>query len=156
MSRKIPPGNPEATMGAADTITVDKITVDTSALMAILLDETEADRCMAALTGARSVLISTATIAEALIVAGRRGVGDEMAELINGFGFEAQPLNAAGARRVAEVYARFGKGIHAAGLNFGDCFAYETANAAGCPLLYVGDGFRRADVAAALQPPASP
>jgi ribonuclease VapC len=135
MNRKIPSAGQEATMGAADMITVDKITVDTLALMAILLDEKEADRCMAALTGARSVLISSATIAEALIVAGRRGVGDEMADLIDGFVLEAQPLTAAAARRGAEVYARFGKGRHSAGLNFGDCFAYETANEAGCSLL---------------------
>jgi ribonuclease VapC len=49
------------------------IAVDTSALMAILLDEPEADACIAALATADEVLISAGTLAEALIVAARRG-----------------------------------------------------------------------------------
>jgi ribonuclease VapC len=43
-----------------------------------------------------------------------------------------------------------GKGLNPAGLNFGDCFAYEVANAHGCSLLYVGDHFSRTDVESAL------
>ena len=60
------------------------IAVDTSALMAILLDEPEADGCMAAIEAADRLLISAGTVAEALIVAGRRNLGEEMAELIDG------------------------------------------------------------------------
>ena len=64
------------------------IAVDTSALMAILLNEPEADACIAALETADEVLISAGTVAEALIVAGRRQVGAAMTGLIDGFGFE--------------------------------------------------------------------
>jgi ribonuclease VapC len=130
---------------------MDQIAVDTSALMAILLDEPEAAACMAALTAAVTVSISAGTVAECLIVAGRRGVQDEMAELIDGFGFEVAPVTLAAARRVAAAYARYGKGVHPAGLNFGDCFAYDAAMEDGRPLLYVGEDFRRTDVRTALQ-----
>jgi ribonuclease VapC len=122
------------------------IAVDTSALMAIVLGEAEADACIAALEIEDEILISAATIAEALIVAARRNVGDEMAKLIDGLGFNAVAVTPAAARRVALAYARWGKGLDAAGLNFGDCFAYELAREHDCPLLYVGGDFARTDI----------
>jgi ribonuclease VapC len=122
------------------------IAVDTSALMAIVLGEAEADACIAALEIEDDILISAATIAEALIVAARRNVGDEMAKLIDGLGFNAVAVTPAAARRVALAYARWGKGVHAAGLNFGDCFAYELAREHDCPLLYVRGNFAKTDV----------
>lgn len=122
------------------------IAVDTSALMAILLDEPSAEACVAAIETADNLLISAGTVAEALIVAERRGVGEQMAALIDGLGFEITPLTPAAARRVASAYGTWGKGIHPAALNFGDCFAYEVAKENGCPLLYVGDDFAKADL----------
>jgi ribonuclease VapC len=122
------------------------IAVDTSALMAIVLGEAEADACIAALEKEDEILISAATIAEALIVAARRNVGDEMAKLIDGLGFNAVAVTPAAARRVALAYARWGNGVHAAGLNLGDCFAYELAREHDCPLLYVGGDFARTDI----------
>ena len=126
------------------------IAVDTSALMAIVLDEAEADACIAALETEDNVLISAGTIAEALIVAARRNVGDEVASLIDGLGFNAVAVTPASARRMAQAYGRWGKGNHAAGLNFGDCFAYEVAREHDCPLLYVGGDFARTDVKGVL------
>jgi ribonuclease VapC len=126
------------------------IAVDTSALMAIVLDETEAKACIAVLEKEDNILISAGTIAEALIVAARRNVGEEIASLIDGLGFNAIAVTPASARRIASAYGRWGKGIHAAGLNFGDCFAYEVAKEHDCPLLYVGDDFARTDVKRAL------
>lgn len=126
------------------------IAVDTSALMAILLDEPEAEDCMAAIQEADRLLISAGTMAEALIVAGRRGLGETMARLIDGLGFEIVPLTAASARRVAEIHGRWGKGVHPAALNFGDCFAYQVAVEHDCRLLYIGDDFSRTDVRPAL------
>ena len=126
------------------------IAVDTSALMAILLDEPEAEACIGVLEGEGALLISAATVAEALVVAARRGVGEEMARLIDGLGFEIVAVTAASASRVATAYGNWGKGIHPAGLNFGDCFAYELARAQGCPLLFVGADFARTDVTRAL------
>lgn len=127
------------------------IVVDTSALMAILLGEREADACMTLLEKTRSLAISTVTVAEAMIVADRRGVGAEMRRLFEGldFGFEAPSQHEA--ERVADVYARWGKGVHATGLSFGDCFAYSLAMQFDVPLLYVGDAFAGTDVRSALQ-----
>lgn len=126
------------------------IVVDTSALMAILLGEPSGDACIAVLEREAEVLISAGTMAEALIVAGRRNVGEEMAGLIDSLGFEVISVSAASARRVAQAYSLWGKGLHPAGLNFGDCFAYEVATDRGCRLLFVGDDFARTDVVSAL------
>ena len=126
------------------------IAVDTSALMAILLDEPDAHACIAALEGEDEIGMSAGTLAEALIVSARRGVGEEMAELVEGLGLEIVALTAASARHVAEAYARWGKGVHPASLNFGDCFAYALAQERGCPLLFVGADFRATDVACVL------
>jgi ribonuclease VapC len=122
------------------------IAVDTSALMAIVLNEPEADACAAALEAEDRLLISAGTVAEALIVAGRRNVGEEIDRLIDGLGFEIVSVTPASARRVAEAYERWGRGVHPAALNFGDCFAYEVAKEHGCRLLFVGEDFARTDV----------
>jgi ribonuclease VapC len=126
------------------------IAVDTSALMAILLDEPEAAACMAVLEMNDELLMSTGTMAEALIVAARRQLGEEMAHLINGLGFTMVSVTPASAQRIAQAYARWGKGLHPAALNFGDCFAYEVAKAHDCPLLYVGEDFARTDIVGCL------
>lgn len=126
------------------------IAVDTSALMAILLDEPEADACMAAIAAADKLLISAGTMAESLIVADRRNLRGEMAELIDGLGFEVVPVVAVTAHRVAATYGRWGKGIHPAALNFGDCFAFDAAEERNCPLLYVGNDFTRTSIRSAL------
>jgi ribonuclease VapC len=126
------------------------IAVDTSALMAILLDEPEAQACMAVLTGSTATAISAGTVAEALIVAARRNIGDEMAALIDGVDIEIVSVTPASARRIADAYAQWGKGVHKAGLNFGDCFSYEVARELDCPLLYVGADFARTDLISAL------
>lgn len=122
------------------------IVVDTSALMAILLDEPEAAGCMTAIETSGRLLISAGTLAEALIVAARRNIGEEMAELVEGLGFEIVPVTSSSARRIAAAHGRWGKGVHPAALNFGDCFAYVTARDHDCPLLYVGDDFSRTDL----------
>jgi ribonuclease VapC len=94
------------------------IAVDASALMAIVLGEAEADSCARALEPENDPLISAGTVAEALVVSARRNVGDEMARLIGGPGFEIETVTAASAR-----------------LNFGDRFAYEVAKEHACRLL---------------------
>ena len=112
------------------------IAVDTSALMAIVLNEPEADALITALEAENDLLISAGTVAEALIVSARRNVGEEMERLIEGLGFEVVNVTPASARRIAQAYQSWGKGLNAAALNFGDCFAYEVAKEHGCRLLY--------------------
>ncbi|MBO0132353.1 type II toxin-antitoxin system VapC family toxin [Agrobacterium burrii] len=126
------------------------IVIDTSALMAILLDEPTADACATALETDDSLLISAGTLAEAMIVAQRRGRSREFEMLIEGLSVEIRPVTPKSAHGISEAYHRWGKGIHPAGLNFGDCFAYELAKTEGCPLLYVGNDFSRTDIVSVL------
>jgi len=118
--------------------------------MAIILGEQAASTCIKVLEADPEVLISAATVAEAIIVAAHRNVSDEMESLIDGLGFEIVIVTPASARRVAQAYQRWGRGMHPAGLNFGDCFAYEIAKAHSCALLYIGDDFAKTDLKAAL------
>ena len=122
------------------------IAVDTSALMAIVLNEPEADACAAALEAEDDLLISAGTVAEALIVARRRNVGAEMERLLDGLGFEVVGVTPVSARRITHAYETWGKGVHPAALNFGDCFAYEVAKEHGCRLLYIGQDFAQTDI----------
>ena len=126
------------------------IVLDTSALMALLLAEPEADQIAEILKGDEDFKISAGTLAEALIVAGRRGLSEEMSRLLEGIAVEIEIVNATGAIAVAEAYSTWGKGIHPAGLNFGDCFSYVTAKVSGSSLLYVGDDFSKTDLHSAL------
>jgi ribonuclease VapC len=122
------------------------IVVDTSALMAIVLAEPKADDCIRVLANEPDVLVSAGTAAEALIVARQRNVAEEMGRLLEGLGLEIVTVTSATARRIAQAYAQWGKGVHLAGLNFGDCFAYAVAKEYSCPLLFVGDDFSKTDV----------
>ena len=126
------------------------IAVDTSALMAIALGEGEADACIRVLETETEIVISAGTVAEALIVAARRNVAEEVIRLIDGLGFEIVSVTPASARRIAAAYVRWRRGAHPAGLNFGDCFSYEIAKERACPLLYVGDDFSKTDLESAL------
>lgn len=125
------------------------IVIDTSALMAIMLEEPEAAICLAAM-GDQRVLISAGTMSEALVVAaGRRSI-EQMSALIDELDLEVIDLTPESAGLVGMTYASWGKGIHPAGLNFGDCFAYQLASERGLPLLYIGNDFARTDVRSAL------
>jgi ribonuclease VapC len=126
------------------------IAVDTSALMAVVQGEPPWRDCVAVLAAEDRVLISAGTLAEALIVAARRGKSVEMAQLMDALPLEVTSVGAADARRMAAAYDRWGKGKHPARLNLGDCFAYALAEEHGCPLLFVGDDFARTDVKGCL------
>jgi ribonuclease VapC len=126
------------------------IVVDTSALIAVVFDEAKADACSKALEAETELLISAGTLAESLIVARRRHETEEVERLIVDLGIEIVNVTPASARRVTQAYERWGKGMHPAGLNFGDCFAYALAKEQSCPLLFVGNDFSKTDVAGVL------
>lgn len=130
------------------------IVVDTSALIAVLLDEPAADACRRILQTEAPLLISAATVAEALIVADSRRLRPALDLLLAGIDMEIIPVTGASATAVADAYRRWGKGNHPAKLNFGDCFAYVLAREKGAPLLYVGEDFSKTDIASALTDPA--
>ena len=126
------------------------IAVDTSALVAILLRTPEGPACSAAMAAADRLIISAGTMAEAMIVAERKNILGDMLAMFYLMPFEPVEVTAAGARKVADACARWGKGAHPARLNFGDCFSYEAAKSHDCPLLYIGADFAQTDIRSAL------
>ena len=128
------------------------IAVDTSALMAIVFDEPGAGACIAVLKTEGNVLISAGSVAESLIVSTRRNVAAGPRGTDSWIRFPGCLRDT----RLRPAYRpglpEWGKGVHPAGLNFGDCFAYEVAKTQGCPLLYVGDGddFAKTDIGSVL------
>jgi ribonuclease VapC len=122
------------------------IVVDTSAFMAVALDEPAAEACSEILALADEIVVSAGTLAETLIVAGRRNVGPAVERLIRGLGCQIVPVTKHDASKVAEAYSQWGKGVHPAALNYGDCFAYALARQRACPLLFVGDDFTKTDI----------
>ncbi len=120
--------------------------VDSSALLAIVLGEGDADSYASVLFAARKRRISAATMVEVRLVAVRLGLLQELDELIEMAELEIVPLDEAQARLAVDGFERFGKGRHAAGLNYGDLFAYALARSLGEPLLFKGTDFARTDV----------
>ncbi|WP_337189030.1 type II toxin-antitoxin system VapC family toxin [Phenylobacterium sp.] len=127
------------------------IAIDTSALIAIVSRELAAEACFNRLMEEQKLLISAGTLAETLIVAGRRNLLDEINRLARDLQWDVVPVTLATINGIADAYATWGKGAHPAKLNLGDCFAYEVARRYDCPLLFVGDDFSKTDVRSALQ-----
>jgi ribonuclease VapC len=124
--------------------------LDTSALLALLLDEPEAEDFRAAVEDDATRLVSAATLLEtALVIEARKGEpgGRELDALIHKAEIVVVPVDAEHVSEARRVFRRFGKGRHAAGLNFGDLFAYALARTSGEPLLFKGEDFARTDVA---------
>lgn len=128
------------------------IAVDSSALLAIVFNELQADAVEKSLLDAGHLAISAVTLAETSIVARRRSGRQSLEILLAPLPLEIVPANEAFAMKVADAYDLWGKGVHPAALNFVDCFAYVLAKDRSCPLLYVGDDFAQTDVASALAP----
>ena len=124
--------------------------IDTSALLAILQDEPERRRFNEAIELADSRRISAATFVEVSIAIDSRLGAEGLRDLdrfIERAEIEVTPVDVEQARAAREAFTRFGKGRHAAGLNFGDCFSYALSRVLGEPLLYKGEDFIRTDVA---------
>lgn len=128
------------------------IVVDTSALMAIILNEAAAGQCRTALGQSAKSSICAATLVEAFVVSDGRGLRDQMKDLVTRLRLEIVDLTPVRARFVADAYRRWGKCFHRASLNFGDCFSYALAQELNCPLLYVGNDFAQTDIVPAIGP----
>jgi ribonuclease VapC len=127
--------------------------IDTSALLAILLDEPERRRFNEAIEAAERVRLSTANFVEAsMLLESRRGAAGVAAldAFIAKADIELHAVDRAQAEGARDAFRRYGKGRHPAGLNFGDCFAYALAHARAEPLLYKSEDFTRTDVLRAI------
>lgn len=127
--------------------------LDTSALTAIFFGEPEAARYTQIIHDADRCLISAGTFLELSIVLEAQ-IGMEAVRQCDMFFRRArisiEPFTIEQAHLARHAFHDFGKGRHAAGLNFGDCFAYALAKATGEPLLFKGNDFRKTDIASAL------
>jgi ribonuclease VapC len=126
------------------------IVVDTSAIMAMALEEPKADACAEALDRADTLLMSAVTKIELFVVANGRGIFAQVETLLAGLPIDIIAVTPASVKGVVDTYRKWGKGIHPAALNICDCFAYALAKDHGCPLLFVGDDFAKTDVIGVL------
>ena len=125
------------------------MTLDSSALLAILLSEAGSLDLVDQILDAEVVRVGTPTLVETAIVLGsRRGKpsAQQVEELVEELGATVVPFTAAEWQVAVEAYDRYGRGRHPAGLNFGDCLAYATARTAGDELLFVGNDFSKTDI----------
>jgi ribonuclease VapC len=131
------------------------VIVDTSALVAILKLENDAEMYVDALTQADELHLSAANYLETSIVIDSQQdpvASRQVDNFITKAGIEIAPVTAAHAKIARAAYRDFGRGSgHPAKLNFGDCFAYALATALGEPLLFKGDDFIHTDVTPALE-----
>jgi ribonuclease VapC len=129
------------------------VILDTSAVIAILFGEPEADPYIRLIRDADRCLISAGSFLELSIVIERQ-TGPEVARQCDMFfrraGIVIEPFTVEQAHIARQAFHDFGKGRHAAGLNFGDCFAYALAKITGEPLLFKGRDFKKTDIAGAV------
>jgi ribonuclease VapC len=127
--------------------------IDTSAILAILFGEPDAEIYAEAIAGAEARLISAANYLEAAITVDNQAglaAGRQFDAFVEEAGLQIEPTTEAHASIARRAYLDYGKGNHPAKLNFGDCFAYALAKATGRPLLYKGADFSKTDVQSAL------
>jgi ribonuclease VapC len=125
------------------------MTIDSSALLAILLGEGGALDLVDQILEADTARVGTPTVVEtAIVLSSRRGKPslNEVVELIEELGVTIVPFDALQMTAAVEAFERFGRGRHKAALNFGDCLAYGTAAAARDSLLFIGQDFSKTDV----------
>lgn len=127
--------------------------LDSSALLAVLNRESDAELFQDAILTASPCRMSVANLLEtSIVVEGRGGAeaGRELDAFVEQAEIESAPVTTEQLEAARQAWRRFGKGRHPAALNYGDCFAYALARVSGEPLLYKGDDFARTDIPAAL------
>jgi ribonuclease VapC len=123
--------------------------IETSALIAVIAGEPEAETFLEAITEAPSASLSAASYVEAGIVLERFPADAAILDdLLIELDIDIVAVTATQARLARDAFRDFGKGRHPAALNYGDCFSYALAKAVGEPLLFKGDDFARTDLAA--------
>ena len=126
--------------------------IDTSAVVAILLAESDAARYERAISTAWPRRMSVVALLETtMAIEGRSGpdAGDDLDLFLQEADIELEPVTLEQVEAARRAWRRFGKGNHPAALDFGDCFAYALASTKREPLLFKGGDFARTDVEAA-------
>jgi len=129
------------------------MTLDSSALLAILFSEAGHLDLVDRILEADHVRVGAPTLVETtLVLAGRRSslpAAETVEALVKELGVTVVPFGEREWLNAVDAFLRFGRGRHAAGLNFGDCLAYGTAAAANDTLLFVGNDFAQTDISSA-------
>ncbi len=130
--------------------------IDTSAIVAILMNEQESETFSQIVSGEIAQAISVVTFYEAAIVMtgkkGRPGGVQLVDEFIRDMQIEIAASTLDDALFAREAYFRFGRSYHPARLNLADCFAYALAKMRDEPLLFKGDDFSKTDIVPAWRP----
>lgn len=123
--------------------------IDTSAMIAILYREPEAEAFAQLIHDADACRISVANYVEmAVVIESQLGAeGMRQAEaFFRRAGIVIEPVTVEHGELARQAFVDFGRGRHKAGLNYGDCFSYALAKATGEPLLFKGDDFGQTDI----------
>jgi ribonuclease VapC len=126
--------------------------IDTSAIVAILFNEDDAEVYARAITRAGSCRLSAATFVETAVVVEAQTKNNGSRQLdafIRRAGIAIEPVTEEQAHIARQAFIDFGKGRHSAGLNYGDCFSYALSKATREPLLFKGKDFAKTDLTAA-------
>jgi ribonuclease VapC len=129
------------------------IVVDTSAVVAILREDPEAELFADVIGEAEACYLSAVGFLEASMVMigrGRSELANDLENLLIQLAIELVPFDERQARASREAFVRFGRGRHPAQLNFGDCISYALAQTRALPLLFKGDDFAKTDIVSAL------
>jgi ribonuclease VapC len=131
--------------------------IDTSAVIAVLLNESTAMRIAQAIEAGSPRLLSVANLLEtSIVIESRKGEAGsrELDLFVYRASIEPIAVDPDQMEIARLAWRRFGKGRHPAGLNYGDCFAYALAKSRDLPLLFQGDDFSQTDIAAVRLLPA--
>jgi len=129
------------------------LVVDTSALLAVLLLESDAAEYAEALGSATALRLAAPTWLEtAMVATARSGAAGyrELMRFIDDLRIEVVPADRTLVEAAFAGWARYGKGRHPAGLNYGDCFSYALAKQSNTPLLFKGADFVLTDLSPAI------
>jgi|SRR5271169_1193210 len=123
--------------------------IDTSALIAILLEEPDFHKYLKLMQADDKRLLSAASLFEtSMVLEARAGAsaGAELDLFIHDADIEVVPVDREHADAARRAWRKYGKGNHRASLNFGDCFTYALAKISGEPLLAKGADFSQTDL----------
>ena len=123
--------------------------IDSSAIIAVLLNEANAAQIAEAIDSGSRRLLSAASLLEAsIVIESRKGeaAGRELDLLIYRAAIEVVAVDQDQAEIARIAWRRYGRGRHPAGLNYGDCFSYALARSRGLPLLFQGEDFSRTNI----------
>lgn len=123
--------------------------LDSSAIVAILLREPDHQGLLDRLAAAEAAAVGAPTLTECgIVLSARLGAQGKtlLARFVQEAGVTVIPFTAEHHSAALDAYLRYGKGRHAAALNFGDCMTYAAARLAAMPLLCVGEDFAQTDL----------